>query len=307
MTDRLIGEIERLGSAAKIVPAERLGDIRRDLEDLKSGNELNGFQKFILSGIYRLDIPDCGFPVRSVVVTATPTPALARLVFEREGKRIPLLLPYGYVTKETIPVELENTMNGFLSPIGFHVKFAPGLPHKLLAARSGLGRYGRNNIVYVEGMGSYLVLAPYYSDIPCGEGGWSEINQMDECTGCRACLNACPMGAIRTDRFLIDNEICLTNLNEGAGYPFPDWVKPSAHNCIVGCHRCQTACPADKGHSDKIVELAEFSEKETFILLEGAPKEQLPEELLKKLETLNLVNYLGALPRNLKALLDRIS
>jgi epoxyqueuosine reductase len=37
---------------------------------------------------------------------------------------------------------------------------------KRLAVRSGLARYGRNNVTYVEGMGSFLELSASLTDMP---------------------------------------------------------------------------------------------------------------------------------------------
>jgi epoxyqueuosine reductase len=306
MVDMVREEIQKHGGRAKIVPVGRIGDIRHDLESLKNSNTLNGFQNYILSGIYRLDLPDTGFEIRSVIVTASPTPYLTKITFNRDGRRISLPIPSGYVLKDSIPIKTEQYLNQFLSAMGYHAIYAPGLPHKLLAARSGLGAYGRNNICYVDGMGSFLVLALFYSDIPCEDEEWHELQPMEHCNGCKACLHSCPTGAIREDRFLIDNERCLTNRNEGfAGTDFPEWVPLSAHHCVYGCLKCQTVCPMDREYLGNIGEPAEFSDEETSALLEGKPRELFSDELLQKVKNLNMLEYLDVLPRNLKILFDR--
>jgi len=43
----------------------------------------------------------------------------------------------------------------------------------------------------------------------------------------------------------------------------------------------------------------EFSQEETTLLLEGATRDRLPATTVRKLEQLNLVEYLDSLPRNL--------
>jgi epoxyqueuosine reductase len=299
-------EIARHGDKSSIVPVERLRDIRRDIDVLQSRESLNAFQRHVLNDIYRVESPSAGFEVRSVVIVASPSASSARLVFGWEGRRIPATLPAGYIDAASAPAGIAAYLNGFLRPLGHHVQYAPRLPRKLLAVRSGLGLYGRNNICYVEGMGSFLNLALFFSDIPCAEESWQEVRQMDVCRSCRACLRNCPTGAIMAGRFLIDNERCLTFHNEaGAECDFPEWIDPSSHNCLYGCSRCQSICPANRKNADSAVEAAEFTEEETRLLLMGESMDRFPEELERKVRALDMVQYLGALPRNLRILFGR--
>ena len=67
-------------------------------------------------------------------------------------------------------------------------------PLKTLAACAGLARYGRNNIAYVPGLGSYLMLAACcLSDAPPPDDApWGEPQELERCERCSACLRACP-------------------------------------------------------------------------------------------------------------------
>jgi epoxyqueuosine reductase len=180
------------------------------------------------------------------------------------------------------------------------------LPKKLLAVRSGLATYGRNNITYVPGMGSFYRLAAFYSDLPCQKDSWREAQMMAACENCSACLRNCPTGAISADRFLLHAERCIVYHNEQPGdVPFPRWMDPSWHNCLIGCMRCQNVCPQDKELWQWVEEGAEFSEQETALLLEGGPLEQLPAATMEKLEHADLARHAGPLPRNLSVLLSQ--
>lgn len=102
--------------------------------------------------------------------------------------------------------------------------------------RSGLAEYGKNNICYVSGMGSFLQIVAAYSDLPCSEDGWREPVMMKSCDGCDLCRRVCPTGAIPSDRFLLRGERCIVYHNEKRGdVPFPDWMAASWHNCLIGC------------------------------------------------------------------------
>jgi epoxyqueuosine reductase len=161
-------EVSKHGDKSTIVSVDRLQDIKQDIEDLKNSGFLNDFQKYIVNDLYVIDVPDADFEIRSILVIASPRPLLARIAFHWRGKRIPLMLPASYTNEVSGPPKIERYLNEFLNPRGFRVQHAPRLPRKLFAVRSGLGVYGRNNICYVEGMGSTPFLATYFSDIPHG-------------------------------------------------------------------------------------------------------------------------------------------
>jgi epoxyqueuosine reductase len=87
--------------------------------------------------------------------------------------------------------------------------------------------------------------------------------------------------------------------------PFPEWLDPSWHNCLMGCLHCQRVCPENKNVVEWIEEGAEFSSEETALLLEGVPLCQLPAATVEKMEQTDLVSIMYALPRNLEVLLKR--
>jgi len=196
-------------------------------------------------------------------------------------------------------VQIENLLAKILDKEGYKVS-ETALPLKLLATQSGLAQYGRNNICYVSGMGSFLQLVAVYSNMPCEEDTWQEARMMQACEKCELCRHVCPTAAIPSDRFLLRAERCISYHNEKKGdIPFPDWMNASWHNCIEGCMRCQRACPLNKEFLTWVGEKEEFSEKETALLLEGVSRDKLPEETIKKLGHLDILDDLGILPRNL--------
>lgn len=297
-------EILKHGDRAEIVSIKCLEDIKKEIENLNKNNPLNSYQKYITEDFYMLDLPKVDFDIRSIIIVASPSPAMVKVNFNWKEKKKFLILPSTYMDNVSTPVAIEEYLNKFLKPKGYNIKNASKLPKKLLAVKSGLGLYGRNNLCYVEGKGSFVNLILFFSDVPCKENNLQEIGQMDLCKSCKACLSSCPTSAIREDRFLIDNERCLTYFNEGGG-EFPGWIDESSHNCIYGCMRCQNICPKNKQYLNNIVEPVEFTEEEVLQLLEGKSAEGFSDKLIEKLELLNMIGYLEALPRNLKILLDR--
>ncbi|MBM3156693.1 MAG: hypothetical protein FJ004_05350 [Chloroflexi bacterium] len=208
---------------------------------------------------------------------------------------------YSYKTDAII----EKTLLDVLKPQRFTIKPAR-LPQKLLAVRSGLAQYGKNNIAYAEGMGSFHRLKVFLSDLPPVYDKWLELKSMEKCSKCSACLKKCPTSAIVPDRFLIRAERCLTFHNERVE-PFPDWIKPSWHNCWIGCMVCQSVCPTNKKFYKWFVETEHFTERETDLILRGAPSSLLPKATANKLKRLDLLEDLNLLPRNLDVLLKQHS
>jgi epoxyqueuosine reductase len=194
---------------------------------------------------------------------------------------------------------MNDVLSKYLSPAGYHVAYAR-LPQKLLAVSCGLATYGRNNITYVEGMGSFHRLSTFYSDFPCDQYNPWELKMMDLCEECSACVRKCPTGAIPTDRFLLRAEKCITYHNEQPGdKPFPDWIDPSWHNCLIGCLHCQKICPANKQFKDWVEPGPTFNEDETKLLVSEKNMDLLSDETKKKIEDFDLKDYYELLPRNL--------
>jgi epoxyqueuosine reductase len=320
----------------RIVSVQHLGDLQEEIE----GHYRQGMfdEEFYQTWITRFAFspPDSLPGARSLIVVAMPQPQI-RVVFTWNGERRPLFIPPTYVGYDETNKQVEDLLTGILGPAGYCVTQAT-LPMKLLAVRSGLGAYGKNNICYVPGMGSFHQLAAFYSDLVCQEDTWQELQMMESCQNCSACLRSCPTGAIpsatpstlrpfdraqdrlcsgqaglraglrtgTSERFLVRAERCITFHNERAGdFPFPAWLDPSWHNCLIGCLDCQRVCPQNKDFLEWVEEGAEFSQEETALLLEGVPLDQLPAATVRKLEQIDFAEFPDVLPRNLGVFVRR--
>jgi len=296
--DEVFDRLEKLGYKARMVSIDHLPMLEKQIKEQHSQKLLDDqfFQSRL--GWFRFQLPESLPKTRSMIVVAVPRPQ-TRAVFTWNGIRRPLILPPTYTAYNAITEQVQNLLAKMLSEKGYAVA-GTALPLKLLATRSGLAQYGRNNIIYVSGMGSFLQLVAVYSDMPCEENSWREPSMLQACEKCDLCRRACPTGAIPSDRFLLRAELCLSYHNEKKGdIPFASWIDASWHNCIEGCMRCQRACPLDKPFLGWVGDEEEFSEQETALLLEGTTREKLPEETVRKLTHLDILNDLGILPRNL--------
>jgi epoxyqueuosine reductase len=227
------------------------------------------------------------------------------VVFDPTGERVPMVVPPTYVSYTPRTESVQAVLADWFQHEGYRLA-KPQLPLKTLAVRSGLADYGRNDICYVSGMGSFLQLVGAFSDLPCDGDPWREPKALDRCESCVACLRHCPTGAIANDRFLLRAERCLTYHNEAAG-DFPSWIDPSWHHCLIGCLRCQAACPEDRAVLAWLEDRAEFSEQETTLFIQRVPLDRLPAETVAKLNSLEINEDYRLLCRNLSMIIGRKS
>ncbi|MBU6999829.1 MAG: hypothetical protein HXS51_03620 [Theionarchaea archaeon] len=296
----LLTQVRKHHYEGRIISVDHLEDMKKELEDHYRRGAIAEeiYQKYISRFTFG---PPRELPQAvSLVVIAAPQP-MTRVVFCWKGKKIPVTIPPTYLSE----TRTRRTVKKLLSEVT-HTKYTfleASVPEKLVAVHSGLAAYGRNNITYFSEMGSFYIPLVFFSDLQ-GTGSWHDIHMMESCQKCSACLKKCPTHAITSERFLINAERCLTLHNEKpSAVPFPQWVDPSWHNCLVGCMQCQYVCPENRKATNWVEEGPVFSEDETALLLEGFLLEELPSETAEKLTHFEMEVLLDIIPRNLKMLL----
>ena len=237
---------------------------------------------------------------RSIIIAAAPQPQY-QVGFTWDGEVHYFTIPPTYL--HHTDQEMESVLKRVLEPSGYRFSQAC-LPEKLLTVRSGLGRYGRNNIAYIEGMGSFYRPRAYYTDLPCRQDHWQPVAVMDICKNCNVCVDGCLPGALSRERFIVQADKCITFFSE-IDIPWPQWVGScwdKDSKCLIGCMKCQLNCPKNRENRDGVQSLEVFSRQETGILLEEKERSRLPVDLLEKLERLYLAEYIPILSRNLNIL-----
>ncbi|MGB2988364.1 MAG: 4Fe-4S double cluster binding domain-containing protein [Candidatus Zixiibacteriota bacterium] len=287
------------GFNTRFVSLEHVQELKEAIEKAHSERLFDEEFYLYLRPWFDFTIPADISEVRSVIVVASPQPAL-KVTFMWKGQPHEAIIPPTYASDTD--QQVRDCITEEIKSAGYRLVNAP-LPKKLLAVRSGLARYGKNNITYIEGMGSFHRLTSFYTDAPLSGDTWQELQMLDRCQTCTTCVKKCPTGAISPDRFLLHAEKCLTYHNESEE-PFPEWIDRSWHNCLVGCIICQNVCPVNKPFVGWVVHEATFSEEETELILKGAPKDDLPPEMQEKLTRINMLRYFKLLSRNLNALLN---
>ena len=128
--------------------------------------------------------------------------------------------------------------NGINSKVPFH------LPHRLAAARAGLGTFGKNCLFYsrkVAAGGSWVTpIALVVDQVFTPDEPTLDVGCPDWCRN--ACIAACPTGALIGPRHL-DPRRCISYLTYFGGELTPMELREPMGLCVYGCDRCQNVCP----------------------------------------------------------------
>lgn len=186
-----------------------------------------------------------------------------------DGVRSLLMLAVGYRSAEPAPTgpgqgrisryawgadyhELIHEWLGRLAD--FHRQLTPGadvrgvvdtapLLEREFAQRAGLGWIGRNTMLMNERLGSWVFLAALLTS---EELTYDEPLTGSRCGSCRACLDACPTGAL-AEPYRVDARRCVSYLLSGSKDSIPESFRALIGGRVFGCDACQEACPWNRG------------------------------------------------------------
>jgi len=293
----------------RTVSVEHLQDMQDYMDTLRQkglfcNNEV--FRSYVDSKTFNL--PENFQDAKYLIAVAVHIP-LTKGYVSNKGHLYEILIPPNYRVRDFTMDQLRETIaKKVISHDGYRIEdVRRNLFLKHLAVRSGLAEYGRNNICYVEGMGSMLSLFAFYTDYDFKKDNWQELRMMESCQNCRTCTNQCPTQAISDERFVINVERCLPLYNEIAG-EIPVWFPAYAHNSLIGCMHCQLTCVANKEQISHTSEFEELTEAETTSILDCIHNEDMIRALCQKLKVSTPESVGQDLPvfsRNLKLLLAK--
>ncbi len=114
------------------------------------------------------------------------------------------------------------------------------LAEKPLAARAGVGWYGKHGVITNGESGSWAVIGLLVTDLDLEP----DAPAADGCGDCRACMEACPIGAIVEPR-VVDSCKCLQWMSSRQ-MTFSEQVRKLWGDRLYGCTTCLDVCPYNK-------------------------------------------------------------
>jgi epoxyqueuosine reductase len=119
------------------------------------------------------------------------------------------------------------------------------LVDRAAAHRAGLGWFGKNSLLMVEGLGSWFVLGSVITDAPLRPTAPDAPPPHAEgCGSCTRCMAACPTQALVAPG-VVDARRCLAWLVQAPG-SFPVEHRQALGDRIYGCDECQQVCPINR-------------------------------------------------------------
>lgn len=139
------------------------------------------------------------------------------------------------------------------------------LPEKAAAAFAGLGFCGKSTLLISSLYGVNTLIGGILISLPAADGlsrfDGAPPSSTARCGACRACIDACPVGAIGENG--VDRSRCLQSLASRSGAVpaelLPHW------DILYGCSRCRDACPYSRFNRRGVMHRrGEIDESETI-------------------------------------------
>mgnify|MGYP002336101138 CR=1 FL=1 len=109
---------------------------------------------------------------------------------------------------------------------------------RAVAARSGLGWYGKHACIIVPGHGSWVMLGELILDLELEPD--APLDR--DCGRCHICLDRCPTGAIVAP-YTIHTPLCISFQTIEQRGAIPRELRPQIGDWVFGCDVCQEVCP----------------------------------------------------------------
>lgn len=250
----------------------------------------------------RINLKNLGFTPKSVVV-------LGVMYQDREYEEVFIKKDYK-ISRYAIGSDYHKVLRNMAKPFLKFLKekfpensFRQGVdslpvPEKIFAREAGIGWQGKNTNIINENLGSYFFISVILTDLQL----LATSPATDRCGTCRACLDACPTGAL-FEPYKIDAGKCIShNTIEDRS----DKMDLESNQWVYGCDICQEVCPWNRIKArkrDVYTTRDEFKIREEFKVNTIDDFLNMTEEAFQKLvkdSAMDRISY-SMFQRNLKA------
>ncbi len=176
------------------------------------------------------------------------------------------------------------------------------LMERYWAVEAGLGFVGRNQLLIVPGVGSYVLLGTLMTNLPVELLSRAGVRkERPSCGSCLRCREACPTGAL-CEGYVDANRCISYQTIESRAERIPEEVARTLGNRVYGCDACQEACPWNQRFASPTA-IPEFQPQEHFLILSREEIANMGSGDFKRLFAHSAVKRAGlkGLKRNVKS------
>jgi len=120
------------------------------------------------------------------------------------------------------------------------------------AERAGIGFRGKNTLLIRPDAGSWFFLGGILTQAELREAAPPDPIR-EGCGNCRACIDACPTGALDGE-WRIDARRCISYLTIEHDGPIDESLWPKMEGWVFGCDICQDVCPYNRKRASPVEE-----------------------------------------------------
>lgn len=135
---------------------------------------------------------------------------------------------------------LEERSNQVEIAKGFSDSFP--IMEKALAAKAGLGWFGKNSLLIHRRFGTFFLLSGILTKLHLPHTGKEAAIHLPRCGSCNRCIEACPTQAL-VSPYKLDAKLCLSFHLIESKKPIPEAIQKRNPGYVFGCDICQDACP----------------------------------------------------------------
>ncbi|NHK31144.1 MAG: epoxyqueuosine reductase [Asgard group archaeon] len=290
----------------RVLNVKHLQSLQNKIDELNQDGKISQHETLqYYIGKFNFQIPE-NFPEAKSIIVLALEKKLVLVNFLYNGEKYEVMVPPNYCSSGVSDEEINNfVLTEIIKEKGFRVEQTRNLHLKFLAVRSGLGKYGKNNICYVDELGSFPDLFAIFTDYEFPDGDLEEVKMLNRCEKCSVCIEKCPTHCISQENFIINVDNCIPLYNEIRG-EFPDFIKDEFHNALIGCMKCQMYCPENREVMKNVQRYDDIQEEQTKAILDGKDGDKLINTLghiLKFINSETAEYYLPVFKRNLEVLL----
>jgi len=141
------------------------------------------------------------------------------------------------------------------------------------ALLTGLGWYGKNTMLINSQRGSWFLLGFLLTNLSID----SDTPAIGNCGKCRACIDACPTGAIvhEDGRWQVDARRCISYLTIEHRGEIEGGLQARMGGWTFGCDICQEVCPFNRPRPSQPLRAVQTQEKDFLAVREWPGLQQL--------------------------------